>query len=112
MFTSIMSLMLLLSVCGSVIRPTQGTANGWLGMRSLYYFAGLLVSGYYINYMTTTGSNQRHFDTLRWNHFVPMIFCIVGLIHSAVVNATRPRVDGYSPQEDDGDIVFRDENTR
>ena len=103
----------MLSVCGSFLRPAQVTNSAWMGMRSLFYFAGLLVSGYFINYMTGVGSgNERHFDGLRWNHFVPMIFCIFGLFHTAVIRSTRPTISDYSPHEEADDMVFKDNENR
>ena len=110
MFTSIMTLILLVSVCGSVLRPGQTMINAWMGMRSLYYFAGVLLSCYFLNYMTGAYSaNERHFNALRWNHFVPLIFSVFGLLHTMAVRTTRPQVSEYTPHEEANEIVFRDE---
>ena len=113
MFTSIMTLLLMLSVCGSVLRPGQITSGAWMGMRSMYYFAGVLVSCYFLNYMTGAYSaSERHFDGLRWNHFVPLIFSVFGLFHTMLVRSTRPQVTDYTPHEEVDDLVFKDESSQ
>ena len=110
MFTSIMTLLLMIGVCGSVLRPGQIGSTAWMGMRSIYYFAGVLISCYFLNYMTGAySSTERHFNGLRWNHFVPLIFSVFGLIHTIVIQTTRPQISEYAPHEDADDIVFKRE---
>ena len=108
LFTSIMTLFLLLSVCGSILRPAQFTSGVWMGMRSMYYFAGVLLSCYFLHYMTGgNSSTERHYNGLRWNHFVPMAFSIFGVLHTMVVRSTRPQISQYTPHEEADDIVFK-----
>ena len=110
MFTVIMTALLLLTVCGSALRSSTRTNNTWIGMRSLYYFAGIIVSGIYLSYISgRNSSNMHHFSSLSWNNFVPLVFCIFGLLHSAVVLTTRPRSNDYSPHIENEDLTLRDE---
>ena len=112
MFTSIMTFLLMISVCGSVLRPGQATSAAWTGMRSLYYFSGVIVSVYFLNYMTGAySSTDRHFNGLRWNHFVPLIFSVFGLLQSMLIRTTRPQISEYTPHEEADDIVFKDDRT-
>ncbi len=79
-------------------------------MRSVYYLAGLLVSGYYLHYLSGHGStNLNQLSLLRWNHFVPLAFCLFGLLHSVVVGRSRPNTDGYVPQADSEAMVTKDD---
>ena len=110
MFTSIMTMLLMLAVCGSAIRSSETSSNVWIGMRSAFYFAGVLVSGFYLNYLS--GSHSASQQHLSWNNFVPLIFSVVGLMHGIVVRQTRPRIDGYTPQTETDELIFRDESSR
>ena len=114
MTVSIMSLMLLISVCTSIVIPRRAMSAAWEGMRGMYYFSGIICSLIFINYLTgASSSSQRHFNGLRWNHFVPLVFCIISLLHSLAIRATgRSSTAEYAPHEDFGDLVFRDETTR
>ena len=113
MFSTIMTLFLLFSVVASGIRQSEATTTAWISMRSVYYFAGILVSGYYLNYLSGQQStNLNNFSPLHWNHFVPLAFCILGLVHSVVVGRSRPSTTGYDPHLEAEDLMFKDSTTR
>ena len=113
MFSAIMTFILLLAVCGSVLRSGDTASSVWLSTRTVYYIAGILVSGYYLHYLTGANSaTASRLSLLSWNNFVPLVFCIFGLIHSIVVRQTRPRSDGYTPHLEADELMFRDERSR
>ena len=112
-FTSLMTLILLLSVGGSIVRSGQIATSAWLGARSVYYLAGLMISIYFLNFMTATGSSSgRHYNGLRWNNFLPLIFCLFALFHSLFVSRTRPLPVQINPFDEGEDVIFKDDQTR
>ena len=112
MATAMMSLLLLLSVCGSVVR-SSGIANAaWISMRSAFYMAGVLLSAYYFHYlMGTHATNQVQLSSLRWNNFVPLVASVFGLVQSMAVWRTRSQSDGYAPHLEAEDLAFRGERS-
>ena len=109
MFTAIMTALLLLTVCGSLFRSSSGTNYTWMATRIMYYLAGILVSTYYLNYLGRgSSSNQQHLSSLGWNNFVPLVFCVFGLLQSLFVWRTSPRADGYAPHIEEDGLAFKE----
>ncbi len=112
--TVLLTIMLLLTVCGSVLSSSSAAVGSWMVGRSVFYLAGIVVWALFINVMTGAGSaSDRHFSSLRWNHFVPLVVCVAGLLHSLVIRRNRREHSGYEPQQDEdlNDIVFRGEHS-
>ena len=114
MFSTIMTGLLLFAVCISALGRNGLTDSAWLSMRSVYYFAGILVSGYYLHYLSGHRStNVENFSALRWNNMVPLAFCVFGLILSLIVGRTRPTsTDGYTPHQDTEQPIIKDDFSR
>ena len=108
-FAALMTVALLISVGGSVTRSSDATRRAWMGMRSIYYSAGILVSGYYLSFLLGNHStNLPTSSSLSWNNFVPLIFCIFGLLHTLFLWRSQPRTNEYHPQNDPDIVVSGD----
>ena len=112
--TAIFTLVLLMTVCSSIVARNRFTNGAWMASRNLFYLAGLFMWGYFVNHLSNLhSSTQGLFGTLRWNNFIPLLVCTISLLHSLLIRRTgNQQTSEYGPQDDDlNDIVFRGEHS-
>ena len=109
LFTALMSMALLFGTGARIVRGSEGVNSFWMNTRTVYFFAGLIISLMYLNFMRQRTSHSTRTHPMQFHDFVPLIFSIFGLGLSWVINRTTRPAPQYSVVDDDtGDIVFRD----